>query len=87
MGNESTRMVELFMRSGARVPGGAAGQELFRLAQRGEAAPELSRILLDYGAEPGHCLVAATAGALLSPEDSSTIRWASMIVPTPMVMA
>ncbi len=61
--NENTRMVELFMSTGARVPAGQAGQELFRLAQRGDAATELSRILLDHGADSGQCLAAATGQA------------------------
>ncbi len=61
--NENTRMVELFMHSGARVLAGAGGQELFRLAQRGRAATELSRILLDNAAGADLCLAAATAEA------------------------
>ena len=58
--NENTQMVELLMRAGARVPREDAGQELFRLAQRGSAAMELSRILLDHGAHANQCLAAAT---------------------------
>ncbi len=61
--NENSRMVELLMRSGARVGDGPLGAELFRLAQRGGAAKELSRILLDHGGAPGQCLTAATAQA------------------------
>ena len=61
--NENSRMVELLMRAGARVPEGPPGQELFRLAQRGGAGKELSRILLDHGAGAGQCLAAATAQA------------------------
>ncbi|MEM7356704.1 MAG: ankyrin repeat domain-containing protein, partial [Acidobacteriota bacterium] len=33
--HENTQMVQLFLESGARVPAGARGQELFQLAQRG----------------------------------------------------
>ncbi len=61
--NENIRMVELFMRSGAQVPAGATGQQLFWLAQRGDAAQELSRILLDHEADAGQCLAAATTRA------------------------
>ncbi len=60
---ENARMVELLMRSGARVPPAAAGQQLFRLAQRGDGARRLSEILLDHGADPNLCLAAATVGA------------------------
>ncbi len=61
--NESALMVELLMRSGARVPADAEGQELFRLAQRGGAAKKLTRILLDYDADADQCLAAATVQA------------------------
>ncbi len=59
--HENARMVELLMRAGAQVPVGDAGQQLFRLAQRGGGARELSEILLDHQADPDLCLAAATA--------------------------
>lgn len=57
--HENGQMVELFLRSGAEVPHGDRGLELFRLAQRGEQALELSRILLDHSGNPDACLIAA----------------------------
>ncbi len=61
--NENVRMVKLFLQAGARVPAGARGEELFRLAQRGTAARELSAVLLDHGGNPDLCLAAAARAA------------------------
>ncbi|MEM7351954.1 MAG: hypothetical protein AAF657_14235, partial [Acidobacteriota bacterium] len=64
--HENTQMVQLFLESGARVPAGARGQELFQLAQRGSRARELSGVLIDQGSgNPDLCLAAATDQARL----------------------
>ncbi|MEM7582697.1 MAG: ankyrin repeat domain-containing protein [Acidobacteriota bacterium] len=63
--HENVRIVELLLRSGARVPAAGSGVEMFRLAQRGSKAQELSKALLDSGGNPDLCLIAATRSANL----------------------
>ncbi len=61
--NENLKIVDLLLRSGATVPAGKQGVEMFRLAQRGSKAIELSKALLDHGGNPNLCLTAATRSA------------------------
>ena len=58
--NENELIAALFLRSGASVPVGLQGEEMFRLAQRGSKYRELSKVLLDNGGNPDLCLAAAT---------------------------